>query len=152
MVNPDPTLAEEEEFNRLDELDGIEGPPKKSFKNGFNQEDNPKPIEFNQAPIVPCVYTDETNQEKCMVVFMLYTGVKGITVDIIVKPNLPEQLLRVTYNWFACMYDVVSIFKNDENGRMLVPKIDPKVIAVQAALKQYKGNMEEAPMATCRLR
>lgn len=145
--------AEEEESNRIDELDGFEGPSKKVFKSGYNEAENLKQIEFHQAPVFPCVYTDgATKQEKCMVVLMLYSGVKGISVDIITKPNSLDQILKVTYNWPTSMYNVESMFTDDATKNMLVARIDPKVIAVEDALKQYRANMEEAPTATIEIK
>lgn len=121
------TAEEESDPRNFLEFDGIEKPSMKISKTESNQ--SAITPNFYQQPIVPCVYTDgETKQEKCLVVLMLYPGVKGINVDIITEPNSPEQTLKVTYEWPKAMYDVMLMFKKDaDNIQCWLKKLIPKL-------------------------
>lgn len=149
----DMITAEEEERDRIEgdqygERDGIEGPSKKVVKTDSNEHENQE-MQFVHAPVIPCVYTDGvTKHEKCMVVLMLYPGVKGLQIDITTKPDSREQILKVKYDWPISMYNVDSMFFDDNAGAMIVSKIDPKAIAVEEALKKYRLNVEDAPTAS----
>ncbi|KAJ6622267.1 hypothetical protein Bhyg_17113 [Pseudolycoriella hygida] len=144
---------EERERNEISEIDGIEGSSKKAFDIGSDKAQSQNKFEFLQAPIIPCVYTDgDTKQEKCMVVFMLYSGVNAVSVDTITKPDTFGQICKFSYNWPIAMYNLKSMFQNDRNGCMLVDEIYPKAIAIDAALKQYRENMEDAPKATIEIK
>lgn len=106
-----------------------------------------------QPPTIPCVYTDSvTKQEHCLIVLILYPGVKGLNVDLVVEDNGPEQTLVATYNWPASMYDVTSMFKDDATDTMIAIEGEPDVQAVEKALQQFRSNMEDAPIATVKVK
>lgn len=106
-----------------------------------------QPVEFSRAPVIPCIYTDpESKHDKCLVVLTLFKGVKSITFDLIESSEGPGPTLKVTYGWPSTMFQVESIFKNDENQEMIIPILHPKIVAVETALKLYRSNMEEAPV------
>lgn len=144
MTMTDVLTAQEE---AIDELDGPSEPPEKKFR----VERQSIPIAFVQAPIIPCVFKDPTTkQEKCLVVLILFNGVKGLSVDLV--PKEKTQSLVVSYDWPEEMYDVNSMFKSDKDGTMLAEATDPKLLAVDHALQQYRQNMEDAPVATIEIK
>lgn len=50
------------------------------------------------------------------------------------------------------MYNVTSMFKCDKYGTTLAGPMDPKLLAVDHALHQYRQNMEDAPVATIEIK
>lgn len=139
---------EEERTDRIDELDGDDVPPAKMSKMGNGSPEKSTTGNFVQAPVIPCVFTDpETKRDRCVVVLILYGGVSGINVDVIASVDGPGQVLKVTYEWPSSMYDMTSMFKN-QKGEMLTQISHPRVQAVEKALKNYRNNIEEAPIAS----
>lgn len=111
--------------------------------------DETKAIEFIQAPLIPVVFTDPvTKNEKCLVVILSYNGVKGLNVDVVNKDKQKEQTLIVTYNWPDEMFNVNAMFKRDGDGTMMVIATHPKMLAIDQALRNYRGNIGDAPVAT----
>lgn len=44
------------------------------------------------------------------------------------------------------------MFKNDIDGQMIASQNHPKVQAIERALQQFRGNMEDAPVATIKVK
>lgn len=132
--------------------DTLDGPPEKISKKGDHEEldfGDTKTVNCIQPPVVPCVYIDpETKKEKCLVVLMLCSGVKGLTVDVVMKGSECPQTLIVKYNWPATMCDMASLFRRDRDGTMIAHDGDPMVQAVEKALRQFRENVEDSPVAT----
>lgn len=125
-----------------------DAPPQKHSKKDVELEpEKPPSVNCVQPPVLTSTYTDcDSKQDKCVVVLALFSGVKGINIDVIVKDGGPEQTLLVTYNWPISMYDVSSMFKKDGGGRALAEIGDPIVQAIEKELKKYP------PVATIKVK
>lgn len=145
--------AEEQESERIAELDGVQGPSEKKPKVDNEAGEKGKSVKTDRIPLVATVYTNpETKSDVCIVVALLYGGVKGVNIDVISNPEGTEQTLKIEYAWPKSMHDMSTMFFDDEMDEMMYDISTPRVQAVENALKAYRKNVEEAPVAKMELK
>lgn len=145
--------AEERESERIAELDGCQASPEKKAKIDNEAARKVKTLETELLPILANVYTNpETDSDVCMVVVLLHGGVKGVNIDVVPSADGPEQTLKIEYPWPKSMYDMSSMFYDDENEDMLYEVSSPRVQCIKSALKDCREKVENAPVAKMQLK
>lgn len=137
------TRDEEDEERNASEVSSA--PPEKKQRSSLA-----KAIEFDQAPVIPVVYTDPaTKRDKCLVVLLGFNGVDGYNIDV--KERNKEQTLIVKYNWPEEMFDMTAMF-TDSDDELMVQPTHPKLLAVETELRKFRENMEDSPVATVEIK